>query len=67
MLQETETKRGRERNGNKSHDGNESKARKEGGEWGSCKAKSIACGVPGHAAMGRVVKVTEKLQGLRVV
>lgn len=69
MLQETETKRGRERErtGNKSHDEKDSKARKEGGEWGSCRAKSIACGVPGRAAVGRVVKVTEKLQGLRVV
>ncbi len=36
-------------------------------EQGSCRVKSIACGVPGHAAVGCVVKVAEKLQGLRVV
>lgn len=68
MLQEMETKRDGEREREiKAMTRRKAKLGKRERERGSCRVKSIACGVPGHAAVGRVVKVTEKLQGLRVV
>lgn len=70
MLQETEAKRDREREmeikAMTRRTGSQELGKRER-ERGSCRVKSIACGVPGHAAVGRVVKVTEELQGLRVV